>query len=61
MASVSVDAAQHVITQIQAGSADRRDSRILLPIIDSTQTRLKPFGVLVSTVVADAGYSSGEN
>lgn len=61
MTSVSVDAAQHVITHIQAGSADRRDSRNLLPIVDSTQARLKLFGVLVSAVVADAGYCSGEN
>lgn len=61
MTSVSVDAAQHVITHIQAGSADRRDSRNLLPIVDSTQDRLKHFGVAMSNVVADAGYCSGEN
>jgi len=61
MASVSVDVAQHVITHIQAGSADRRDSRNLLPIVDTTQTRLTSFGVAMSNVVADAGYSSGEN
>lgn len=41
MTSVSIDAAQHVITHIQAGSADRRDSRNLLPIVDTTQNRLK--------------------
>ena len=61
MASVSVDAAQHVITHIQANSADRRDSRNLLPLVDATQTRLKRYGVAMSNVVADAGYSSGEN
>ncbi|GAB4026858.1 IS1182 family transposase [Spirosoma gilvum] len=61
MASVSVDATQHVITHIQAGSADRRDSRNLLPIVDVTQERLTRFGVAMSNVVADAGYSSGEN
>lgn len=61
MASVSVDASQHVITHIQAGSADRRDSRNLLPIVDTTQDRLKRFGVVMSNVVADAGYGSGEN
>lgn len=54
MASVSVDTAHHVITHIQAGSADRRDSRNLLPIVDTTQDRLKRFGVLMSNVVADA-------
>lgn len=61
MTSVSVDPSQHVITHIQAGSADRRDSRNLLPIIDSTQGRLNHFGVVMSSVVADAGYCSGEN
>ena len=61
MASVSVDAAQHVITHIQAGSADRRDSRNLLSIVDTTQTRLTSFGMSMSNIVADAGYSSGEN
>lgn len=61
MTSVSVDAAQHVITHIEAGSADRRDSRNLLPIVDTTRGRLKRFGVVMSNVVADAGYCSGEN
>ena len=61
MASVSVDAAQHVITHIDAGSADRRYSRNLLPIVDTTHERLKRFGVAMNNVVADAGYSLGEN
>ncbi|WP_240625790.1 hypothetical protein [Spirosoma pollinicola] len=54
MTSVSVDASQHVITHIKAGSADRRDSRNLLPIVDTTQTRLTSFGVSISNIVADA-------
>ncbi|MFD2938337.1 hypothetical protein [Spirosoma flavum] len=54
MASVSVDASQHVITHIQVNSADRRDSRNLLPIVDTTRDRLKGFGVAISNVVADA-------
>lgn len=61
LASVSVDAAQHVITHIHADLADSRDSRYLLAIVDTTRQRLKTFGVVMSTVVADAGYSSGEN
>jgi transposase len=61
MASVSVDAAQHVITYIHAGSADWRDSRYLLPIVDTTQKRLTAFGMSMKNIVADAGYSSGEN
>lgn len=60
-ASVSVDAAQHVITHIHADLADWRDSRYLLAIVDATQQRLHTFGMGMSTVVADAGYCSGEN
>ncbi|MFD2937392.1 hypothetical protein [Spirosoma flavum] len=54
MASVSVDVSQHVITHIQANSADRRDSRNLMPIVDTTRDRLTGFGVAISNVVADA-------
>jgi transposase len=60
-ASVSVDAAHHVITHIQADFADGRDSRYLLPLVAATQQRLQQFGLLLHQVVADAGYSSGEN
>ncbi|WP_245326386.1 IS1182 family transposase [Hymenobacter wooponensis] len=60
-ASVSVDATRHVITHIHADLADWRDSRYLLAIVDATQQRLHQFGQVMTTVVADAGYSSGEN
>jgi transposase len=60
-ASVSVDAAQHVITHVQADLADGRDSRYLLPLVDTTQQRLLSWGLRLQNVVADAGYSSGEN
>ena len=61
MTSVSVDVSQHVITHIQANSADRRDSRNLMPIVNTTRDRLTGFGIAISNIVADAGYSSGEN
>jgi transposase len=61
MASVGVDATRHVITHIHADLADWRDSRYLLAIVEATQQRLKTFGLHLSTVVADAGYCSGEN
>jgi len=60
-ASVSVDAARHVITHIHADLADGRDSLYLLPLVDATQQRLRRWGLLLQQVVADAGYSSGEN
>jgi transposase len=60
-ASVSVDTARHVITHIHADLADERDSRYLLPLVSTTQQRLQQFGLVLHQVVADAGYSSGEN
>ncbi|UOQ69312.1 transposase [Hymenobacter volaticus] len=41
--------------------ADWRDSRYLLAIVDATQQRLNGFALAMTTVIADAGYSSGEN
>jgi hypothetical protein len=58
---VSVDAARHVITHIHADLADERDSRYLLALVSTTQQRLQRFGLVLHQVVADAGYSSGEN
>jgi len=60
-ASVSVDAAQHIITHIQADLADGRDSRYLLSLVETTQQRLLGWGLRLQNVVADAGYSSGKN
>lgn len=61
LASVGVDAARHVITHIHADLADWRDSWYLLAIVEATQQRLQAFGLRLSSVVADAGYCSGEN
>jgi transposase len=61
MASVGVDVARQVITHIHADLADWRDSRYLLAIVAATRQRLRSFGLGLSRVVADAGYSSGEN
>ena len=61
LASVGVDAARQVITPIHADLADWRDSRYLLAIVEATQQRLQTFGLRLSSVVADAGYCSGEN
>lgn len=61
LASVGVDAARHVITHIHADLADWRDSRYLLAVVEATQQRLQTFGLHLSSVVADAGYCSGEN
>jgi len=61
LASVGVDIAHQIITHIHADLADWRDSRYLLAIVTVTRQRLQTFGLGLSRVVADAGYSSGEN
>jgi hypothetical protein len=60
-ANVSVDTTRHVITHIYADLDHGRDSLYLLPLVDATQQRLRRWGLLLHQVVADAGYSSGEN
>lgn len=59
-AQVSVDAAHHVITQIQTDYADKKDSQCLASLLQNTIENLKGEGLQVEEVFADAGYSSGE-
>jgi hypothetical protein len=60
LSQVSVDTASHVITHIQADSADKKDSQCLPSLLSNTIQNLKPEGLLVEEVLADAGYSSSE-
>jgi transposase len=60
-AQVAVDTAHHVITSIAADFADKHDSRSLIGIVDPLVRRLKKHGLQVENILADAGYSSGEN
>lgn len=59
LAQVSVDSASHVITNIDAHHADKRDSECLAEVIEHTKNNLQPQGLLVEEVIADANYSSG--
>ena len=61
MSSMSVDTAHHVITHIRANHADRKDSLNLIDIARQTQRRLKRQGLQMDTLLADTGYSNGEN
>jgi transposase len=61
LASVSVDAAKGVITHIQADLADKKDSRYLQDIVSKTRERLHKYTLAMDYVIADTGYSSGEN
>jgi transposase len=60
-AQVAVDTSHHVITSIEADFADKHDSRSLIGIVDPLVRRLKKQGLHVENILADAGYSSGEN
>jgi len=59
--NISVDTASHVITNIQANHSDKKDSRYLVDIVRKTKHRLKNNDLKMKRVLADAGYSNGEN
>jgi hypothetical protein len=59
--NISVDTAHHVITDVQAYHADRVDSQNLQDVTLRVKERLQKQGLLWRNVLADAGYSSGEN
>jgi hypothetical protein len=61
LSQLAVDPASYVITHIGADYADKHDSRCLPQIVDELQTRLNKMGLLFTTLLADTGYSSGEN
>ena len=54
-AQVSVDAAHHVITQIQTDHADKKDSQCLPSLLKNTINNLQEEGMQVEEVFADAG------
>ncbi len=61
MSSMSVDTAHHVITHIRAIHADRKDSLNLIDLARQTQARLKRHDLDMDTLLADTGFSNGEN
>ena len=61
LSNICVDTAHHVITDIQAYHADKKDNQYLQDIVKRTQKRLNSQGLLWQNVLADTGYSSGEN
>jgi transposase len=58
-AQVSVDTAHHVITQIQADHANKKDSQCLSSLLKNTIDNLQQNDLEIDEVLADAGYSSG--
>ena len=61
MSQLSVDTGHHVITDICAYHADKKDNQYLQDITKRLKERLQKQGLLWHNCVADTGYSSGEN
>ncbi|MBS2098865.1 IS1182 family transposase [Carboxylicivirga linearis] len=59
--NITVDTSHNIISDVQAYHADRVDSKNLQDIVERTKNRLTRSGLLWTTILADAGYSSGEN
>jgi len=56
-----VDTSHHVITDIKAYHADKKDNQYLQDITKRLKSRLHKQGFIWRNCVADTGYSSGEN
>lgn len=61
LSQLSVDTANHVITDIRAYHADGKDNQQLPDIVQRLRARLWKQGLVWENCVADTGYSSGEN
>ncbi len=61
LSTIAVDSYRPVITHIQADLADERDSKHLVPIVDKVSSKLKQCGLPLQYLLADGGFSSGEN
>jgi hypothetical protein len=58
---MAVDIAEGVISHIQADLADGRDSQYLIDISLQVQDRLRKNELVMTDLLADAGYSNGAN
>ena len=60
-AQMAVDSDHQIITQIQADLAHKKDNQYLQSLVQNTMDNLQGHGLLIEHILADAGYSSGEN
>lgn len=60
LGQVSVDTSAHVITNIEAHHADKRDSNCLAEVVENTVNNLALSGVVVEEILCDGNYNSGE-
>jgi transposase len=56
----AVDMSSHVITNVEAHYADRRDSECLEQVLKNTISNLAAHDLTVDQIAADTGYSSGK-
>ena len=56
----AVDMSSHVITNVEAHFADRRDSECLGEVLENTINNLKQHDLAVEEIACDTGYSSGK-
>src|SRR5215204_6175541 len=54
----AVDMSSHIITNVEAHLADRRDSECLGQVLANTIANLQQQGLMVEEIAADTGYSS---
>lgn len=59
--TMSVDALNNVVTHISAEHASKKDSQLLIKNTKATRLKLQECGLDMTTLLADAGFSSGEN
>jgi hypothetical protein len=58
---MAVDTDHQIIPQIQADLAHKKDNQYLQSLVQNTMDNLEANGSLLDYILADAGYSSGEN
>jgi len=61
LGQLAVDTKEHVITHIHTDYADKKDSQCLQQITEKLKWRLHSRGLKWKLLLADTGYSSGEN
>ena len=60
LGQVSVDTASHMITHVQAFTADKGDGKCFPEVLNNVIENLKENEIIIEEVIADTGYSCGE-
>ncbi len=61
LSQLAVDTVHHTITHVHADLADKKDNQCLPALLHTLTQRLQDLNLECNTVLADAGYCSGEN